>query len=331
VGSVPEVRANGLGRPWARALAEIRRALADRDDVDRCVEIIVTREPRGVRLVARLPAGGDATRLVDSPDDLGPTILALLLVPPPRPAAASAMEPPPAPLEISRSEARAAPEPPTGGSLAMLAAAPVAPAATGRFEVGTAVEARWQGRVAYGVSGFASVALGPWLVGVSGQWSTEIGDRDVPADSFVGATGAVNARYHMRSLEIGVELGRRFVLGPVELSALLGPRIAMMSYRYDSPPGPVTVLNPATGESTMLEFDVSDRRVARVGGGLRARWVGSSRLQLVFGIDASVDPSEEYAHKVLGMDGNQTVLVGPPERPSWAFALTLGGLFQVSP
>jgi hypothetical protein len=328
VGCVAVVRAEGLGGPWARAVAEIRQALADRDDVDRCVEIVVTREARGVRLIARLPAGGDATRLVDSPDDLGPTILALVLVPA-RPAPGDSVESPPAPVAIPRLEARVAPEPPTGDSLRTATAAPVEAAASANFEVGAAIGARWQGSVALGVGGFADVALGPWLVGASGQWSTEVGDQTVPADSFVGATVPVNARYRMRSLEIGVELGRRFLLGPVELTALLGPRVAMMSYRFQSEP--VTVLNMAAGEPTILVFDVSDRRVARIGGGLRARWAGSARLQLVFGIDASVEPSEEYSHKAVAPGGEMVVLAGPPPRPSWAFALTLGGRFQVSP
>lgn len=334
-GCVPVVRAEGLGGPWSRALAEVRQALADRDDVDRCVELVVTREAHGVRLVARLPAGGDATRLIDSPDDLGPTILALVLVPT-RPAwpapehAGNATEPPPAPVAMLRLESSAAPEPPAAGSLRMATAAPAASGAAAAFEVGAAIAARWQGSVAFGVGGFADVSLGPWLVGASGQWTTEVGDQSFPADSFVGAMGSTNVQYRMRSLEIGVELGRRFRLGPVELTALLGPRVAMMSYRFRSPPEPVTVLNVANGESTTLQFDVTDRRVARIGGGLRARWVGSARLQLVLGIDASVDPSEEYARKVLTPSG-MLVLDGVPGRPAWAFALTLGGRFQVSP
>ena len=323
----PVVRADQLGGPWARALAEVWRALADRDDVDHCVELIVTREARGIRVLVRLAAGGDATRLVDSPDDLGPTILALVLVPA-RPAPVTALEPPPAPLEIPRFEARAAPEPATGVAMAM--ARPVA-AATARLEVGIAGEARWQNALVVGVGGFADIALGRWLVGATGQWSAGLGDEAIPLPGNASAAGPTT-RFTTRTAELGVELGRRFAVGPVELTGLFGPRVAMISRRFKSVPPPVTVVSPFTGEATMLRFAVADStRAAGIGGGVRARWAGSRRLQLVLGIDVSVDLAAAHDNGLAMTASGDLVAVLGPERPAWGVAFTIGGLFQVSP
>jgi hypothetical protein len=329
VDCVPVVHADRLGGAWARALAEVRRELADRDDVDRCVELIVTPEARRIRVIARLATGGDATRLVDSPDDLGPTILALLLVPA-RPAPASATEPPPRPLELPRFEAPAAPEP-AAVNLRLAIARPVAAAAAARLEVGIAVGMRWRQALGFGAGGFADVALGRWLIGVTGQWSTGLGDEVIrtPSD---GAPGWSTTRFTSRSLEIGVELGRRFALGPVELTALFGPRVAMISRRFKSMPEPFTVVDPDTGDPVTVRFAVPDTmRASGLGGGLRARWAGSERVQMVFGLDVSADLARARGDdRLMTPDGDLVALVGL-ERATWGFALTLGGTFQVAP
>jgi len=330
VGCVPVVRAERLGGAWARALEAVRRGLAARDDVDHCVELVVTAEARRIRVVVRLAAGGDATRLVESPDDLEPTILALLLVPS-RPAPVAAPEPPPAPIALPRLEARVTPEPPTGNSVRMALAPPAAPAATARFEVGIAVGARWRNALALGAGGVADVALGPWLIGATGQWSAALDEEVIPLPGSAGAD-PMTTTFTTRTTELGVELGRRFALGPVELTGLLGPRLALISRRFASSPAPVTVVSPFTGETTTLRFAVADTtRAAALGSGLRARWAGSRRLQLVLGLDVSVDLATSRENGLAMMTNGDLVAVLGPERPRWGVAFTIGGLFQVSP
>ncbi|MEO7734680.1 MAG: hypothetical protein ABIY55_27230, partial [Kofleriaceae bacterium] len=283
-----------------------------------------------------LAAGGDATRLVDSPDDLGPTILALLLVPA-RPATPSPEAAPDLPaataatIALPRFEADAAPAPPTGSNLRMAIVGPVAPAATARFEVGIAVGARWQNALAFGVGGFADVAIGQSLIGATAQWSAVLEDDGIPLYG-TGDAEPTTTQLSTRTTELGVELGRRFVRGPFELTALLGPRVAMISRRFTSLPAPVPVVSPFTGETTTLRFAVADTAlVAGLGGGVRMRWASARRLQLVVGFDVSVDLSKGNENGLAMAAGGDLVAVIGPDRPRWGVALTIGGLFQVSP
>lgn len=329
----PVIRADALRGPWASAVAALRRALAERDDVDRCVELILRPDARGVRVTARLAGGGDATRLIESPDDLGPTILALLLIPPAPPPAPPpplpAVAAPAAPVALPPVEPAPAPEPPAVERLERVIPAPIS-AATSRFEIGMAASARWQQRLEIGAGGFADISLGPWLVGANGRWGKEAGDQVTPAERLAGA-GGTRVSYTARSLELGVELGRRFAVGPVELSALLGPRLAAIAPHYEPLPVPITVINQATGEISTLQFAAPSSRITRVAASLRARWAGSARLKMTFGIDASFDVDAERGDGRLVANSDMVVLIGLPPRSAWGVALTLGGLFRVWP
>jgi len=313
----PVLRADALRGAWARAVVELRRALAERDDVDRCVELIVRSDARGVRVTARLAGGGDATRRIDSPDDLGPTILALLLLPPelpPAPPDPPVVTPPVTPVEPPPAPAL---EPPAMARLDRIErlAGPAPAAAPARFEIGIAAGARWQDRIEIAAGGFADISLGPWLVGANARWGQETGDQVIAAERLAGGA---RVSYTARTLELGVELGRRFAIGPVELSALLGPRIAAIEPHYDPLPVPLVVISQATGEISTLQYAAPSSRITRVATSLRARWAGSARLKMTLGIDASYD-------------GDMVVLVGLPPRSAWGAAVTLGGVFQVWP
>src|SRR3954471_13870214 len=81
-GCAAGIRSERLRGAWLRAVIAVERTLAGRDDIDRCVELVVTPEAGGVRIVARRSDGETAVRHVESPADVGPTALALMLVPP---------------------------------------------------------------------------------------------------------------------------------------------------------------------------------------------------------------------------------------------------------
>jgi hypothetical protein len=93
------------------------------------------------------------------------------------------------------------------------------------------------------------------------------------------------------------------------------------------------VVNPTTGDVTTLGFAVPDIRLARIAGGLRARWGGSARLRLIAAIDASIDVTKGSGDRqFLAMTADGTTVVGLPlDRPAWGLALSIGGQFQVGP
>jgi hypothetical protein len=309
-----DVHGHELPARWARAVAAIQRALADRDDVDRCAEIDVTVQPGGARIVAALPDGRIAVREVAGPDELEPTLLALLLVPPAaaREAPVAALDSARRPEPVSELQAATAIAPP---SAAAVATAPAARggAAGARFDLGLSTGAQWQGAVAVAAGGFAEVSLGRWLVGASGRWSRAL--RDAPDETIDRPDAPLPAPRFVQAFEVGAELGLRGSLGAIELAAIAGPRVALVS-------GSVAM---RTNEGTLVTGS-SEGFAARVGAAIRAGWVASPRLRLALELDASFDIGDRRADRpVSGM------LEPAPELPRSALSLSFAGQFRVSP
>jgi len=300
-----DVRGEHLEARWSNAVDEARRALARRDDVDTFVEVIVSPASGGVRVVARRPSGERAERHVDDVDDLGPTIFALVVVP-----RTARLEP------VHDAELPA--------DLIVRVIAPRSGSRRDGFELGAALGARWQGSIAVGGHVFADLAAGPWLVGANLGWTTGGGDQRVVDPASAETT---TEHYALRTFEIGIELGRRVELGPVEVTALVGPRLAMSTRSFQDVPAPTMSLM-RTGPMVSSAFDVPDVREARLAGGLRAWWTSSAHLQLLLGVDATLDVAR-WLGPSHPTDAAEVTVVEAPARPAWGIAVTLGGMFEV--
>jgi hypothetical protein len=299
------VRGHGLPAPWMRALTTMQRALESRVDVDRCAELDVTAQPGGARIVATLADGRVAIREIADAADLDPTVLALLLVPPAAPPL-----PAPGPAPSSAPEARLAPPSATAavdrgepaGSTEHVGAA-----ARPRFDLGIAGGAQWQGAMAISLGAFADVSLGPWLVGASGRFSRSVRGNEAPFDpAMIAATSFAHA------LEIGAEVGRRGSLGALELAAAAGPRVALVS-----------MFTLERANDGALFPGHTESYVPRLGGAVRASWVGSRRLRLGLELDASYAVSASHADRPIGSPA--------PELARWSVSLSLGGQYVVWP
>jgi hypothetical protein len=321
------LRGDRLDAAWARALDAIARVVADRADVDATVELTIAPDrDGGVRVVARRPSGEVAVRRVDEIEDLEPTILALIVVPVRRvaaPAAEVAAEVPVSP-PASPPPASPPPPPPTlARELTPLSTVAAATAASTRprFQVGAAVGVRWQGALAVGGNAFVDAGVGRWLVGATAGWSTSEHGQSASAPA---GTESVPVHYSMNTFELGVDVGRQFAVGPVEMAALVGPRFAASTRSLESH---VDRTDMALREPPVLTPGL---REARVAGGVRARLAGSSRVRMMMRLEASLDLTESGGDTgFVPRDGDPMLVVGGPDVPAWGIALTFGGQFGV--
>lgn len=307
-----DIHGDQLDERWARTLDAIRSTLAERDDVDASVEIVVTPAldvAGGVRVVARRPSGESADRRVHDPDDLGPAILALVVVP--RRAAR-----PPDPVEPAFD-----PEQPPEPRRMQLRAA--LPASRGRrFEAGVLLGVRWQGTVALGGAVFADIEARHWVVGATAGWTTA--DSQATLGDTAAGVVAMPAGGALHMFELGVGAGRRFVRGPFDLTVQLGPSIVWATRSVQDA--------SFVQMSTPVRYEAPDTTSARFGGIVRLGWTTPSHARLVLGLDASVDVWRGNDVEVTATDHttHSTLVLEAPQR-AFGLGLVLGGAFEVAP
>jgi len=201
----------GFRGHWPDLLERVKTELSARADLDGCARVDLRVAGDAVVTVSvTLPDGRAAARDVTEPDDVLPTLQALLLVPdppPPTPAAASAATPV-APQRdafshetghTKRAEPRATtPARPLGVELSLITGARMG-----------------DGRLGLGAGALSLLELKGWLIGFEGR-----------ADSYraLGGSG------HKTALELAILAGRRFDLGGVALDLSAGPGLALMGF-----------------------------------------------------------------------------------------------------
>ena len=285
-----DVEGKGLDPRWTRALDHAREALAARDDVDRSIAIVVTPATPGVRVTARRATGEQAERDVDAVDDLAPSILALVVVPPP---AAQVRVEPAFDAELP------------GDPVLARVAEPAAPLG---LDLGMTLAMRWQGVSGVGAGAFAALARGAWLVDATAAWTT---------GSFDDA-GAGAARVSLTTLELGLDAGRRFTLGPFALDGHVGPRLVRAT----------SSLQDTAVPEIPVQYIVPSIASLQLAAGVRARWATPARVHVFVGIDASLGQTHHDAQHVIMENGSSATMIEVPQR-TFGIGLVLGTDFEV--
>lgn len=284
-----EIEGAGLDARWSRALADVRTALADRADIDTSISIVVASAPPGVRVTARRANGDRADRDVDAIEDLGPSILALVVIPPRRPVVHARVEP------AFDAELPGAPE---------VRVATPAPRSLG-FAIGATVGMRWRGTTGIGGGAFAALARGSWLASASASWTTAGSDEAV-------------SRLTVNTLELGIDVGRRIAVGPIELAGSFGPRMTRVT----------ASLQDVEFSGTPTRYVVPELASLGLGGGLRVQWAAPARVHVFLGVEAGIDVTTRQTRDGA-MDVVETRFVPLPQR-AYGIGLVLGTTFEVA-
>ena len=229
-----------------RRLADVLREHVERlPDLDRCAKVTVEVHGSALSIEVKTGDGRVAKRQVESEAALLRESEALLTLPP---------EPAPAATTPTASTAPVIPQPSSQELPPSDAPAPK-PREAAHVEFGAGANARLGGVPAFGsggVEGFADMALGRWLLGVSTRWDLTDGLINQPT----------LADYRMTSTAVGVSVGRRFEFGGSLVDALLGPNVVLESQDADD-------------QENDLHGSAADLRVAlslRVSGPSRSAW-----------------------------------------------------------
>ncbi|MEO8901376.1 MAG: hypothetical protein ABI627_07610 [Polyangiaceae bacterium] len=232
----PRIAIKGeLADRWRDALQAASERLLTRRDLDQCARVELRSNLEELEVRVKLADGRTTYRALRDPDALGPTLDALLVVPPVLAAQSSHSLPEfgaPIPAHVSEPTRRAHFE--AGfGAMGRLAAAPL--------------------YAGIGVAGFAQLDLEPWLVGVTARWDV--------TDGLV--TVASPSGFNMQTLGLGVVVGRRSSLLGAELDTLVGPEILAENQEAD---GDSAQPDGAGGGGTDFRLDLAVRLSTKTSG-----------------------------------------------------------------
>ncbi|MDB4979985.1 MAG: hypothetical protein JWM82_737 [Myxococcales bacterium] len=249
-----------LGDRWREALTRACAQLATMADRDPGAKVSVSPSGRGLVLLATSANGRSASRHVEEPAALLPTLAALLTIPPGARA-----------THVSQA---VEPEIPAAASVP----SPPAPRSNGEpldVSWGGTVGARLSGPRAFlfaSPSGFFEVAMGGWAVALGMRWDELLVAEDVVAPGF-----------EMDALSVSVLVARRWALPFGRFDLGVAPRLVAESQSY----------RPPTGERGGTSTDIRPALVARLELGRQTRFlvdldadVSPSRLRR----DLRIDP-----------------------------------------
>ncbi|HEX5100623.1 MAG TPA: hypothetical protein VFV94_14035 [Polyangiaceae bacterium] len=197
---------------WPELLGRVRADLAARSELDTCARVdLRVEQGSAIGVLVTLPDGRTASRTAPRPEDVMPTLQALLLVPSRAPA----------PLTTSPAVLAPAAEPPSvtadRGNGAASSGLAGSPRALG-IELSIMTSARiGDGQVGYGVGALSFVEASGWLVGFEGR-----------ADGYQPLLGGDT----QTTLELALLAGRRFHFKPVALDLVTGPALAMSGVTF---------------------------------------------------------------------------------------------------
>lgn len=285
-------------------LAELRTELPGRQGVDACARVELRAQAVSTLIEVALPDGRTTSRDVSQPDDLLPTLQALLLVPEPVPAlaganaAASGVAPPPKPAAPANRPA------PAGLATTRSDARDVRPPSHDRerdygFEVALVSGVRvGDGQYGYGAGVLSLVELKRWLVGFQGR-----------ADGYRTLEGSDPET----ALALGVLFGRRFDLGSTALDLTAGPALALRSQGD----GVSVQARPSATTVAMAPPERNVSPVPRLLLGARLGFSPRSVLRGFIGIDGELGPRG-------GAEVVTTALEASARMPAYTVGLALG-------
>ncbi len=303
--------AGTIGARWPELVPSARAALSQRENIDRCAHVRLVSGKDAISVEVALADGRVALRAVAGPEDVVPTLEALLLLPGhderSMPARKDAAVETPEP-ERAASTATPPPRAPrvTVNSRPLPAKADVAPGPRQnnavRVELSAATGARvGDGQAGLGIGLLSFLELSGWLVGFEGRL-----DRY----QLLGVTRAVSSPVTepppedvSGALELGVLLGRRIPVGSLAFDVVLGPAAALQ--------GTSTV---ETQSGAAPSRRSSSSTVPRLLVMSRLTWASHSILRGFVGIDGEAGPA-----RAAGAD-----MPSAPRLPRWTVGLALG-------
>ena len=264
----------GFRARFPDVLARIQGEFSGRVDVDACARVDLQLEgDRVITLAVTLPDGRAASRSVTRPDDVIPTLQALLLVPDEVAPTAAAVATPAPTRSTPRRKAYLDP--------ASRSDRDVPPRAAAERHIGVELSAitgaRWgDGQLSVGAGALSFLELYHWLIGFEGRVDSyrSIGESDPET-----------------ALELAILAGRRFDLGSVALDLSAGPAVAMKGIAVSrtevarvSGTGPPAMPPPQ-------RTDPSSGPVPRLLLGARLGFSPRSVFRTFVGLDAELGPA----------------------------------------
>jgi hypothetical protein len=324
-------------RSWRTAAGDTRKRVAELSDIDACTELEVAQSDGAVHVRASVADGRSVVRELSGPAELEPTVVALLVLPPPEradttdtrldgsePAAAVATASVAKPDQETAAVLPPKPsaKPPSTAVRRDETASLGAPSGrepTRGFELGLAGSGRTAGYlVGAGASTLVDWRLGRWLLGATAH------AEQVTGPSSVGRYSAV------RSASVGALFGRRLVARPFYLDAALElPIVAVSTSQWTSEKTVVTTLpgenepgeagdsedGPRTSSSTQ-----PSKQTAPPSADLRAGALVRGVVPFAGRFGATLAGDVEHS---LGLLRSNQVS-GQPAPLGWNFGLSLG-------
>ncbi len=241
---------------WHQALRDACRQLGSEGNLDASADVHVDQLGDQLLIDVDLPDGRHAERRIGRERELGPTLEALLALPP-----QEARRPKPMPVAPVRAD-----HAPVNADQTPVNVSPQPPASAFHLAVGGGVSTRLAGSIPYGAIGpvgFASFRSGRWLLDLAMRWEAvdgPIGDDHVPVE--------------MQTVAVTFSIDRRVLQDGLTLDVGAGPSLVVETQS----------MNVDAVEKGGSETDVRIATHARLG-------VGEGALKWVFGLDGELAPS----------------------------------------
>jgi len=269
---------------WPDLPAAIQLAFADRTDIDPCARVTLTLRGNATLVQVALTDGRVAERSVSRPEDLIPTLEALLLLPLSQPHDQPPSHEAPAPATVTANRAVVSFH--DAGAIP-----PASPSSRVRIDLSAAMGARaGAGQAGIGIGILSFVEIAEWLAGIEGR-----------VDGYQGISSATSTG----ALEIGVLGGRRFRAGTLALDLVAGPTVAIQGGSKSV--RPVGSTDPGVTTSFF-------KAAPRLLGGAHLTFRANSTLRTFLGIEGEFGLS--------GVDAKGSSDVPPP--PLWTAGLVAG-------
>lgn len=327
-------------RSWAEAAGDARRRVAELPDIDQCTRLEVTQTQAAFRVRASVADGRSVVRELAGPGELEPTVVALLVLPPPERAEERATSTthgtstPDAAPEVAPSAKPTPPRPP-----------PRAPLVTSRVDAhdGTAGAARLGAssrsgfELALGGSGRAAGSLlgagastvldwrlGGWLLGAT-----------VHGEAVKASSSSESGFSSEESGTFGALVGRRLVTRPFYLDvALEAPLLSLRSSHYTASQVVQETVPPANPDDdtnepgsddpsampTTTSRTVSSRRTVGPAPDLRAGVLVRGVVPFSGHFGATLSADAEHTLGILKVKR----VAGQPAPLGWSLGVSLG-------
>lgn len=289
-------------------LARVREELSVRSDLDSCarVELRLERDP-GIVLLVSLPDGRAASRSVRRPEDVLPSLQALLVVP--EPPASSQEEP----LALSSPAAGTKTRPPSPLRPRMRLPARAVEAdrlsdpPLAARNIGVELSAlggvrAGDGQFGYGMGVLSFLEVKSWLIGAQGR-----------VDGYRSILGSDPAT----ALELSLLAGRRFDFGSTALDLTAGPGVAMKGIAFSDRQAVSVQQTPAAMPPPAPRSEPSSGPVPRFLAGARLGFSPRSVFRSFVALELDVGRTRSF-ESITDSDASTTRM------PSFTLGLAVG-------